>query len=41
MTVHIGDTVSDLTFLQADGTPIALSAFKGRMFLLLFLRHLG
>jgi hypothetical protein len=35
-------TVPDLTFLQPDGRPVALSAFLGRDFLLLvFLRHLA
>ena len=41
MTVQIGDPVGNLTFLQPDGTPVALPAFKAPVLLLLFLRHLG
>ena len=37
-----GDAVPDLTFLRPDGTPVRLSAFLDREFLLLvFLRHLA
>lgn len=35
-------TVPDLAFLRPDGTPVPLSAFHDREFLLLvFLRHLA
>jgi hypothetical protein len=37
-----GELAPDLTFLQPDGTPVRLSAFLNREFLLLvFLRHLA
>jgi peroxiredoxin len=36
-----GDTAPDLTFLRPDGSPVRLSAFLDREFLLVvFLRHL-
>jgi hypothetical protein len=41
MAVRPGEAVGDLTFLRADGTPVALSAFRGRPLLLIFLRHLA
>jgi peroxiredoxin len=36
-----GDAAPDLTFLRPDGTPVRLSAFLDRDFLLVFLRHLA
>jgi hypothetical protein len=37
-----GELAPDLTFLQTDGTPVRLSAFLDRNFLLVvFLRHLA
>jgi hypothetical protein len=37
-----GDTAPDLTFLRPDGSPVPLSAYRDREFLLLvFLRHLA
>jgi len=37
-----GDLAPDLTFRRPDGTPVRLSAFLDRDFLLLiFLRHLA
>jgi hypothetical protein len=36
----LGSRVDDLTFVQPDGQPIALTAFAGQPVLLIFLRHL-
>jgi hypothetical protein len=41
MTLRLGDHPDDLTFLRADGTPVALSAFTSPVLILIFLRHLG
>jgi len=41
MTLRAGDPVGDLTFLRPDGSAVALSSFRGRPLLLIFLRHLG
>jgi peroxiredoxin len=39
--VQPGDLVGDFPLLRPDGTPVTLSAFRGRPLLLIFLRHLG
>jgi len=40
--VTAGDAAPDLTFLRPDGSPVRLSSFLDRDFLLLvFLRHLA
>ena len=41
MAAQPGDAVGDFTFLRPDGTAVALSAFRGRPLLLIFLRHLA
>jgi hypothetical protein len=41
MAVQPGEAVGDFTFLRPDGTPVLLSAFRGRPLLLIFLRHLA
>ena len=41
MAAQAGDAVGDFTFLRPDGTAVALSAFRGRPLLLIFLRHLA
>ncbi len=41
MTLRIGDRVSDLAFVQADGDSVTLQAFAGKPLLLIFLRHLA
>jgi peroxiredoxin len=41
MTLRIGDRTGDVTFLQADGGSLQLSAFAGKTLLLIFLRHLA
>jgi peroxiredoxin len=41
MALRIGDRVDALTLLRPDGTPVALSAFAGKVVLLIFLRHLA
>jgi peroxiredoxin len=39
MTIHIGDTLPDLSLLRPDGEMVHLSDFP-RPLLLIFLRHL-
>jgi peroxiredoxin len=41
MTLRTGDPTPDLTFLRPEGSAVALSAFRGRPLLLIFLRHLA
>lgn len=41
MPLEPGDTVGDLSFLQADGSPVSLASCRGRPLLLIFLRHLA
>ena len=41
-TVEVGDPLpGGLRLLAADGSPVALGAFRGEATLLVFLRHLG
>jgi peroxiredoxin len=40
--MNIGNTVSDFAFLRSDGTPVSLSVYLDREYLLIvFLRHLA
>ena len=39
--MRIDDPVDDFTFLRADGSSVPLSAFSGRVLVLIFLRHLA
>lgn len=39
--MHVGETVPDFSFLRADGSSVALSAFCDRPLVLIFLRHLA
>ena len=41
MVLRLGDRVSDLAFVQSDGSGLTLAAFAGRPLLLIFLRHLA
>jgi peroxiredoxin len=41
MPTILGETVGDFTFLQPDGAPRQLQAFRGKPLLLIFLRHLA
>lgn len=41
MTPRPSDGVGNLVFLRPDGTPLALSDFRGKVIVLIFLRHLA
>lgn len=41
MALHVGDTVTDCTFLRPDATPVKLSEFKSGPLVIIFLRHLA
>jgi hypothetical protein len=38
--MNVGEQVSDVTWLRADGSRASLREFAGRKVLLIFLRHL-
>jgi peroxiredoxin len=39
--LNVGDPLPELTLLEPDGTPLRLSALRGRPLVLIFLRHLA
>ncbi len=41
MTMAVGNSVGDYTFVKPDGAPLELRDYLGKPLLLIFLRHLA